>query len=228
MNRERTDYPYTIDAGPDYGFATVTIPRGRTLKVEASAMAYMDPSLLMRTRLGGGFKRMLSGERLFINEFEARDRDAEIGLAPGPPGDLAHVYLENETLFIQNGSYLASSPELDVSAQFQGLKGFFSGEKLFMVKCSGSGDLWFNTFGSLIEIDVTSNYVVDTGHIVGFTEGLDFTVQSIAGLKSLFFSGEGLVCRFSGQGTVWIQSRKTPAFVRWADQFRRVESKNNK
>lgn len=227
MNKERTDYPHTIECTPDYGLANITIPRGMTLKAEASAMAYMDPALQMRTKLGGGFRRMLSGESLFINEFEATDANGYIGLAPGPPGDLAHVYLENETVFIQNGSYLASSPELEVTAQFQGLKGFFSGEKLFMVKCSGTGDLWFNTFGSLIEIDVTANYVVDTGHIVGFTEGLDFTIQSVAGLKSLFFSGEGLVCRFSGQGTVWIQSRKTPAFVRWADQFRRVEKKNN-
>ncbi|HKJ84874.1 MAG TPA: TIGR00266 family protein [Spirochaetia bacterium] len=227
MNPDRTDFPYTIDAAPDYGLVNVTIPQGRTLRVEASAMAYMDSSLAMKTQMRGGFKRMLSGEKLFINEFTATERSAEIGVAPGTPGDLAHVYLEDETIFLQNSSYLASSPDLDVAAEFQGFKGFFSGEKLFLIRCSGSGDLWFNTFGAMIEIDVTDNYVVDTGHIVGFTEGLTYDVHPVAGMKSLFFSGEGLVCRFSGSGKVWIQTRKTPAFIRWADQFRRVEKKNN-
>lgn len=227
MNPDRTDFPYTIASAPDYGLVNVTIPQGRTLRVEASAMAYMDSSLSMKTQMRGGFKRMLSGEKLFINEFTATEKSAEIGVAPGTPGDLAHVYLEGETIYLQNSSYLASSPDLEVSAEFQGFKGFFSGEKLFMIRCSGSGDLWFNTFGAMIEIDVTDNYVVDTGHIVGFSEGLSYDVHPVAGMKSLFFSGEGLVCRFSGSGTVWIQTRKTPAFIRWADRFRRVEKKNN-
>jgi uncharacterized protein (TIGR00266 family) len=227
MNPDKTDYPYTIASAPDYGLVNVTIPGGATLRVEASAMAYMDSSLSMKTKMRGGFKRMLSGEKLFINEFSAGQSSAEIGIAPGTPGDVAHVYLEGETIFLQNSSYLASSPVLDVAAEFQGFKGFFSGEKLFMVRCTGTGDLWFNTFGAMVEIDVTGDYVVDTGHIVAFTEGLSYTVRSVAGMKSLFFSGEGLVCRFTGSGKVWIQTRKSPAFVAWANQFRRVEKKNS-
>ena len=85
--------------------------------------------------------------------------------------------------------------------------------------------LFFNTFGGLIEIDVKDNYVVDTGYIVGFTEGLSYEVHSVAGLKSFFFSGEGLVCRFSGEGKIWIQTRLSPAFVSWANRFRKVEKK---
>jgi len=228
MNPDRTDFPYTIEAAPDYGLVNITIPERRTLRVEASAMAYMDSSLVMKTRARGGLKRMLAGERLFVNEFSAPERPAEIGIAPGPPGDVAHVYLEDETVFLQSSSFLASAAGLDVAAEFQGFRGFFSGEKLFMVRCSGSGDLWFNTFGALVEIDVSGGYVVDTGHIVGFTAGLSYEVTPVAGLKSLFFSGEGLVCRFRGNGTVWIQTRKTPAFVAWANQFRRVEKKSDR
>ena len=223
MTTDRTDYPFTIHGAPDYALANVTIPRGRTLRVEASAMAYMDPSLSLRTRIGGGLRRMLAGEQLFVNEWSANEKDAEIGIAPGTPGDLRHVYLEQDAIYLQNGSYVASNPEVDVRPEFQGIKGFFSGEGLFFLRCSGSGDLWFNTFGAVIEVDVTDRYVVDTGHIVAFTQGLGYDVRPLAGMKSLFFSGEGLVCRFSGEGTVWIQSRKSPAFIRWADQFRRVE-----
>ncbi len=51
--------------------------------------------------------------------------------------------------------------------------------------------------------------------------------REIGGYKSLFFSGEGLVCRFNGQGRVWIQSRKLPAFVSWIRPFRPVQKSNN-
>jgi len=226
INTEKTDYPHTLAAQPDYGMLNVKIPGGRTLKVEASAMAWMDSSLTMKAKMKGGLKRLLSGENLFISEFTAGSGDAEMGIAPGSPGEIGHLYLENETVFLQNSAYLAGSPDVETSVSFQGFKGFFSGEKLFMIKCSGTGDLWFNTFGGLIEIDVKENYVVDTGYIVGFTEGLNYDVRPVAGMKSFLFSGEGLVCRFSGEGKVWIQTRLVPAFVSWADPFRRVEKKS--
>jgi len=227
MDMTKTDYPYTIDASPDYAFANITIPAGRTLRVEAQAMAAMDTSLSMKTKMKGGLKRMISGEKLFINEYSAGTSDGFIGLAPGTPGDIAHLYLENETVFVQNGSFLASGTGIESGVEFQGFKGFFSGEKLFMIRCSGTGDLWFNTYGGLVEIDVKDRYVVDTGYIVAFTGGLSYDVRPVAGMKSFFFSKEGLVCRFSGEGTVWIQTRLAPAFVKWADAFRKVEKKSN-
>ncbi len=227
MQTEKTDFPYTIKSSPDYAFLNVTIPSGKTLKAEAQSMAAMDTSISMKTKMKGGLKRMISGEKLFINEYSAGNKDAYIGLAPGTPGDIAHLYLENETVFVQNGSFLASGTDISTGIEFQGFKGFFSGEKLFMIRCNGNGDLWFNTYGGLIEIDVNSQYVVDTGYIVAFTEGLQYKVQPVGGMKSLFFSGEGLVCRFSGEGKVWIQTRLTRGFVRWAEAFRRVQKKSN-
>lgn len=228
MNREHTDYPHTAQGAPDYGMFTITIPRGASLKAENGAMAWMNPSISMKSTMSGGIKRMLSGEKLFINTFTADRQDADIALAPATPGDVAHIYLEDETVYLQNGSYLASSPEIALDIDFQGFKGFFSGEKLFMISCTGTGDLWFNTFGGLLEIPVSGNYVVDTGHIVGFTGGLSYTVHPVGGLKSLFLSGEGLVCRFSGSGTLWVQTRTPQAFITWADGYRRIESKKEK
>lgn len=227
MKKNKTDYPHNISAAPDYGIVNIFIPAGKTLKAEASSMAYMDSSLKMKARLGGGLNRILSGENLFINEYTAETKDAEIGIAPGTPGDIKHYYLEEESIFIQNSSYLASSNSLDVSTKFQGLNGFFSGEKMFMIKVTGTGDLWFNTFGGIIEIDVKKDYVVDTGYIVGFTEGLTYDIKPVGGLKSTVLSGEGLVCKFTGEGKVWIQTRLTPSFVQWADAYRKVEIKNN-
>ena len=212
---------FRLEGRPDYAFLSVKIPAGETLKVEASAMATMDTNLVMKTRLKGGFSRLLSGESIFINDFRADGADAEIGIAPGTPGDMFHQYLDGQSLYLQNSAYVASSKAVAIETKWQGLtKGFFSGEKLFLIRATGKGDVWFNTYGAMIAIDVDGDYVVDTGHIVAFTEGLDYKISKVGGYKSLFFSGEGFVCRFSGKGKVWIQTRNAQAFAHWAKVFR--------
>lgn len=222
----RRDFDYTIAGRPDFSFLTVQIPANQTLKVEASAMATMDSNLEMKTKMRGGLSRLLTGESLFVNEFTAANTPGSIGIAPGAPGDLEHVYLDGDTIFLQSSGYVASGMGVTLDSKWQGLKGFFTGEGLFLIKCSGKGDLWFNTFGAMFCVNVSGSYVVDTGHIVAFTDGLQYEVGRIGGYKSLFFSGEGLVCRFHGQGKVWVQTRKLGAFANWVWPFRPVERSN--
>lgn len=218
---DRSDFPYRIDCRPDFSLLTVSIPAEQTLRVEAAAMAAMDSHLEMKAKFKGGFGRFLSGESLFINEFTARGGRGEIKIAPGAPGDLEHVYLDGEVMFLQSSAFVACGPGVTVEAKWQGMtKGFFSGESLFLIRCSGKGDLWFNTYGAMLELPVDGGYVVDTGYVVAFTDGLQYSVGRIGGYKSLFFSGEGLVCRFSGRGRLWIQTRQVPAFAWWTLPFR--------
>jgi uncharacterized protein (TIGR00266 family) len=217
---------YKIEGRPDYSFLTVQIPANQTLKVEASAMATMDTHLVMKTKLKGGFGRFLTGESLFLNEFTAERAAGELGLAPGTPGDLFHQYLDGQTIFLQNSAFVAATMDVTLETKWQGmLKGFFSGESFFLIRCSGKGDLWFNSYGAIIEIDVEDDYVVDTSNIVAFTDGLEYNITRVGGYKSLFFSGEGFVCRFTGKGKVWIQTRSAQAFTSWAHFFRPVSSK---
>lgn len=227
MDQKTSDYPYQVECSPDFALLTVQIPGGQMLKVEAGAMASMDTNIRMKARMKGGLGRMLTGESLFITEFTAEGGTGEIKIAPGAPGDLDHVHLQGQTIFLQNSAYVASTPNVTLETKWQGLmKGFFSGQSFFLIRCSGEGDLWFNTFGAMFKIEVNGEYVVDTGHIVAFTEGLDYSVSMLGGYKSLFFSGEGLVCRFRGQGTVWVQTRRIPAFAAWVYPYR-PESSND-
>lgn len=227
MTQDKCGFEYRIDGQPDFSFLTVQVPAGQTLKVEASAMATMDSNLTLKTRFRGGLGRLLTGESLFINEFTAEGGPGEIGIAPGPPGDLEHVYLEQDTIFLQNSAYLASHPDVTVESKWQGLfKGFFSGQGLFLIRCSGSGDLWFNTYGAMYPVDIDGEYVVDTSYLVAFTDGLEYQVTPVGGYKSLFLSGEGLVCRLRGSGRAWVQTRQVPAFARWIYPYR-PQSRNN-
>ncbi len=219
-------FDFHIDGQPDFALLTVNLPANETLKVEASAMASMDTNMVMKTKMRGGLGRLVTRESIFINEFTAGGGPAEMKIAPGAPGDLSHVHLDGNTIFLQNSAFVASGMDVAVETKWQGIKkGFFSGESLFLIRCSGHGDLWFNTYGALIEMDVTDDYVVDTGYIVAFTEGLSYDVTRVGGYKSLFLSGEGLVCRFRGEGKVWIQTRQVPALRSWVWPFRRAKKK---
>ena len=184
MSTQLTDNPgldFHFDCKPDFSYLTVQIPEGETLKVEASAMATMDTNIKMKTKMKGGFGRLLTGENIFMNDFTAENGPGEIGIAPGSPGDMGHVHLDgNTTLFLQNSAFVCSTTGVVVETKWQGfMKGFFSGEGLFLIKCSGHGDLWFSTYGAMIPIDVDGEYTVDNNYIVAFEETLDYDVGTV-------------------------------------------------
>lgn len=213
--------PFHVYSRPDFAFLLVKLGTGRAIRVETTSMATMDTNLRMKTTAKRGVGRVLTGESLFINEFIAEGAPGEIGIAPSMPGDIQHIYLQGQTVYLQNSSFLACSETVDIGTQVQGLvKGVVSGMGLFLIRCTGHGDLWTSGYGAIVPMDVRGEAVVDTGHIVAFTEGLEYGVGPLAGYKSLFFSGEGFVCRFHGEGRVWIQTRKVPPFTKWINPFR--------
>ena len=58
---------------------------------------------------------------------------------------------------------------------------------------------------------------------MAFEDSLSYNVRSIGGLKSLLFSSEGLVCEFSGQGRLWMQTRCSVPLVGFLHPFRSIK-----
>lgn len=65
------------------------------------------------------------------------------------------------------------------------------------------------------ELKAGQRYTLYSGHLVAFTEGMDFRVRKVGGLKSTLFSGEGLVVDLTGPGRLLMQSRSTDQFLAW-------------
>ncbi len=225
---------YEISQRPDFSIVNVQIPQGRQLFAEPSAMVSMTPSVHLEAGFKGGmgktFGRLLGGESLIINTFTAQDGPGEVMFAGGAAGDVAYHRLEGNTLYLQRGAYMLNSEGVEVSGKWQGAKGFFSGEGLVLLKATGTGDIFFNSYGAIIPIDVTDGFIVDTGYIVAFEESLQYRVTVLPGLrtagkiKSFFFGGEGLVCQFAGTGRVWVQTRQVKSFLSWVHAFRPAKS----
>jgi uncharacterized protein (TIGR00266 family) len=97
------------------------------------------------------------------------------------------------------------------------------------LRATGQGDIWFSSYGAIVEIPVDGDYVVDTGYIVAFEDSLSYDVEllgglSFKGLKTGILGGEGFVCRFRGQGSLWIQSREIFGLLNFLNAFRPTKS----
>lgn len=221
---------FEITGKPDYSMLELSLDAGQAVQAEAGAMVAMSGNMKIKTKakggLLGGLKRMVAGESFFTNTFTSEGDAGTIKLAPSVPGDMDHLKLESATWLMQSGAYVAHSGEIEIDAKWGGFKTFFAGEGFILIKVSGTGDVWFSSFGGLSRVDFTNGYVVDTTHLVAFPEGLDYQVQPVGGLKATFLSGEGLVCRFSGSGSIYVQTRSGPPFASWLHPFRRVEKSN--
>jgi uncharacterized protein (TIGR00266 family) len=216
---------------PDFGVLRVRFDQpGEEITAEAGAMLGRDAGVQMRTNMQGGLggalrRKMLGGESLFQNTFTATAPGQVVWIAPAPEGAIETLVLEpGMELFLQSGAYLASTAGVVLDTKWQGAKGFFSGG-LFLLRAYGHGQVWFATYGGVHTVDIGGQYpgyLCDNSHMVGFTSGLRYGVRKLGGLKSLFLSGEGLVCEFSGQGRLWMQTRNPASLAAFLHPFRSV------
>jgi len=207
---------------PSYSLAVVKLDSGESIQVEGGAMVGMTPGMQMETKARGGFlksltRSVLGGESFFMNTYTAPASGGEIMLAPSLPGDIAELALKGETVMVQSGSYIASSPGIEVDTSWSGAKGFFGGEGFILLKVTGTGTLLVSSYGAIHPIELASKQkiVIDTGHLVTFDSTLDFQVRRVAGWKSTLFSGEGLVVELTGPGRLTVQTRSERAFLSW-------------
>lgn len=212
---------YRVLYRPSFALAHVELAAGESIRTESGAMVGMSANLQLEAKMQGGLlsalgRSLLAGESMFQSTYTAQGGPGEILLAPSTPGDIMGVVLENQAYMIQSGSWLAGSTGLSIETKFAGATQFFSGEGAFMVRVAGSGLLLLSSYGAIHKISLAAGetYVVDTGHIVAFDANVRYQLDKAArGLLNTFTSGEGLVCRYTGPGDIYIQTRNLRAFV---------------
>jgi uncharacterized protein (TIGR00266 family) len=214
---------HRIEYGPAFALVTIEMDNGESVRTEAGAMVSMTPSLEVQTSASGaggllkGLKRAaLGGESFFMNTYTANS-PGSLALAPVLPGDIVARALGAETVYLTSGCFIASSASVDVDTKWGGAKTFFSKEGLFLLKVTGPGELYASSYGAIVEVPLDDGqvHIVDSGHVVGFTDGVGYQVRKFAGWKSTLLGGEGLVVELTGPGTAWIQTRSSTALVDW-------------
>jgi len=220
---EKKDMKYEIKYRPSYSLLVVQLEQGEFITAEAGAMTYMTPNIQMKTRARAGIwdslkVGILGGQSFFVNDYMATNGQGEIGFVAAPVGDIERLTLDGQQGYIiQKTSYIASQPGINLDIQWQGFtKGIF-GQGLFMIKTTGSGDLFINTFGAIDRHDLLpgEKLIVDNFHLVGFSDTCSYEVKRLGGLKEFALSGEGLVVEISGPGEVFLQTKNLAEFADW-------------
>lgn len=210
---------------PSFAVARVMLDPGDGIRAESGAMMSMSPTVTMESKMSGGIGkaigRLFGGESLFQTTFTATHGAGEVLLAPPSIGDIVSLNLNNEGMMVTSGCYLAGDVSLNIETRAS-VKGFFAGEGLFIMRVTGSGVLLLSAFGAIhaLQLQVGQPYIVDTGHIVAFSETMTYEVRRAA--RSLFgslTSGEGFVAHFTGPGVLYTQTRSPQGFAPWLGQF---------
>ena len=121
---------------------------------------------------------------------------------------------------------------LDLSLYFQKKLGaaFFGGEGFIMQKITGNGLAFIEIDGDCKEytLGAGESIVVDTGYLAAMSETCTMDIESVKGIKNVFFGGEGIFnTRITGPGKVYIQSMPIINTVQRIIPFLPKESSSN-
>lgn len=215
---------YEIKYKPSYSMLVVKLEPNESITSEAGAMTYMTPNIDVETRrreksiLGTIGLKLLGGQSFFVNDYRAQQKPGEVAFVSAPVGDIETLEVKpNQGYIIQSSAYIASTQNVELDIKWQGFKKGLFGQGLFMIKVSGDGTLFINTFGAIDKhaLKAGQTLIVDNFHLVAFSDICDYKVKKFGGLKSTLLGGEGLVTEINGPGDVYIQTKNVREFVEW-------------
>lgn len=216
---------HTIAHGPSFTVLECTCAARESIVAQPGAMLAMSTGFDLTARAGaqmqGGagigraFRSMAVGENFFAAVYTARRDGERITLAPEQTGDIRELQIgEASRYLIAPGAFLACTPGIRLAAVYAGVKGLMSARGLFLMRTEGEGSLFLASHGSLVRQDLAEGerLVLDNRYIVAFTHNLRYEMVKVASsLRHSLFSGEGLVNRYTGPGTVLYQTRSRPS-----------------
>lgn len=198
---------------------------GESIKAESDSMIAMTSNIEIEGKMEGGLfkglmRKVLTDESLFLQRLTARGGEGRAVIGHALPGGIRDVQLNGGPgLIVQKGGFLAATEGIDVDSKMQSIsRGLFSGEGFFLVKVSGRGIVFISSYGMIHPISLSpgKEIIVDNSHLVAWDENMTYNIDKASkGIIDSLTSGEGLVCRFRGPGTVYIQTRNPESFSSW-------------
>ncbi len=216
--------------GHEMQFVEIELDQGESAVAEAGAMMYMDDGIVMETVFGdgsgpsqsGGFmdkllgagKRLITGESLFCTVFTSQvPGKTRVAFSSPYPGKIIPLDLKDfgGMVICQKDAFLCAAKGVSIGIHFQKKIGtaLFGGEGFIMQKLEGDGHVFIHAGGMIIEKELAAGETlrVDTGCLAALTQTVNYDIQTVGGIKSSIFGGEGFFFAvLTGPGHVWLQS----------------------
>ncbi|GAB4429179.1 MAG: TIGR00266 family protein [Chloroflexi bacterium OHK40] len=192
------------------------VPPGQTIVSERGGMSWMSANVQMQTNmqggLGGAFKRMFSGESLFLAEFTPQGGTGLIGFSAEVPGKIVPLNLgPGQSMICQKDAFMCAERSVQIDIHFRRKlgAGFFGGEGFIMQRLTGPGLAFVELDGEIVEYTLEAGQMLkaDTGHVAMYEPSVNFDIEMVRGFKNILFGGEGLfLTTLRGPGRVWLQT----------------------
>lgn len=213
--------------GDDIQLVEIELDPMETVIAEAGTMMYMDSDIRFETKMGDGSDpnqgmmskllsagtRILTGESLFVTHFTNMGAGKKrVAFAAPYPGKIIPLNLGHYggSVIVQKDGFLcaAKGTRISITLNRRIGSGLVGGEGFILQKLQGEGKAFMHAGGTVIERRLNGETLkIDTGCVVGYTQGIDFNIESAGGLRSMIFGGEGIfLATLRGTGTVWLQS----------------------
>ena len=216
---------HVIAHAPTFTTLEFRFSEGESIAVQPGCMLAMTTGLDLKAGAGShmsgssGFRSAarswLAGESFFTAVYTAKRDGERLILAPNETGEIRSIEVKPGTNhFIASGAFLACTSGVQVSLKYAGLKGWLATRGLFLMRTEGEGNVFVSSYGSLVEQTLAEGerFVLDNRYIVAFSDTMRFeTVKVTSSIRHSYFSGEGLVNRFTGPGTLLYQTRARPS-----------------
>jgi uncharacterized protein (TIGR00266 family) len=216
--------------GEEMQFVEITLDPQEACIAEAGSFMFMDPGIEMATIFGDGSakdqqggvmgkllgagKRILTGESLFMTVFANTGAGRhKVAFASPYPGKIIPIDLRQHsgTMLCQKDAFLCAAKGISVGIALQRRlgAGLFGGEGFILQKLEGDGLAFVHAGGTIVSRELGPGEVlrVDTGCLVALEARVDYDIQTVPGIKTAIFGGEGLFfAKLTGPGRVWLQS----------------------
>ena len=196
---------------------------GESMYIQSGGMAWMSEGVAMDSNMRGGLGksigRMFSGESIFMATYRAERPGASIAFASTVAGEVLPVDIGAcGGLIAQKGAFLCSENTVELSVAFTKKlsAGLFGGEGFILQDIHGTGMVFLEVDGNKVEKVLAPGEVlkVDTGNVVAFEKTVNYEIETVKGLKNIFFGGEGLfLTKLTGPGRVILQTQNFNEFA---------------
>lgn len=214
---------FDITHSPSFSKLDIRLNKDEVVRAQPDSMLTMTPGLRLTAQVGGtagargvmgGIKGLVSGESFFTAVYTARTDGAQLSLVPDAIGEIVGLTVSDAApIMLSSGSFLASEGSVNLDARFAGVKGWMAQKGFFLLRATGTGSVFISSYGAVIRRDlaVEEQLIVDNRYVLAFTEGMKFELVTAAReLSDALMSGEGLVNRYTGPGTLYYQTRARP------------------
>lgn len=215
--------------GEEMQYVEIELDPNETAIAESGSFMMMDDGIQMTTILGDGSqqnsggllgkllgagKRLLVGESLFMTAFSnLGSGKKKVSFASPYPGKIIPLDLQElgGKVICQKDAFLCAAKGVSIGIDFQRKlgTGIFGGEGFIMERLEGDGLAFVHAGGHVFERQLQAGELVkiDTGCLVGLTQGVNYDIQFVGGIRNTIFGGEGLFfATLRGPGKVWIQT----------------------